>query len=138
MTKYKRKKIFNRTNFEKEIEETKTPEIEKSETVLDKESSSTHQKLPMKPRITSGIKYAYITGIAALLSGIFTPFTLGYELETIVFGILVLFAGLLGGILIFKGVGHKKSYILTLGGTGLMIFSLILIYELAERSLFGG
>jgi len=138
LTKYKRKKIFNRTNFEKEIEETKTPEIEKSETVLDKESSSTHQKLPMKPRITSGIKYAYITGIAALLSGIFTPFTLGYELETIVFGILVLFAGLLGGILIFKGVGHKKSYILTLGGTGLMIFSLILIYELAERSLFGG
>jgi len=138
LTKYKRKKIFNRTNFEKEIEETKTPEIEKSETVLDKESNSTHQKLSMKPRITSGIKYAYITGIAALLSGIFTPFTLGYELETIVFGILVLFAGLLGGILIFKGIGHKKSYILTLGGIGLMIFSLILIYELAERSLFGG
>ena len=138
MTKYKRKKVFDRTNFEKETEETKNPEIEKSETVLDKESNSTHQKLPTKPRITSGIKYAYITGIAALLSGVFTPFTLGYELETIVFGILVLFAGLLGGILIFKGIGHKKSYILTLGGMGLMIFSLILIYELAERSLFGG
>ena len=138
MTKYKRKKVFDRTNFEKETEETKNPEIEKSETVLDKESNSTHQKLPTKPRITSGIKYAYITGIAALLSGIFTPFTLGYELETIVFGILVLFAGLLGGILIFKGIGHKKSYILTLGGMGLMILSLILIYELAERSLFGG
>ena len=138
MTKYKRKKVFNRTDFEKETEETKNPEIEKSETVLDKESNSTHQKLPTKPRITSGIKYAYITGIAALLSGVFTPFTLGYELETIVFGILVLFAGLLGGILIFKGIGHKKSYILTLGGMGLMILSLILIYELAERSLFGG
>ena len=138
MTKYKRKKVFNRTDFEKEPEETKNPEIEKSETVLDKESNSTHQKLPTKPRITSGIKYAYITGIAALLSGVFTPFTLGYELETIVFGILVLFAGLLGGILIFKGIGHKKSYILTLGGMGLMILSLILIYELAERSLFGG
>ncbi len=138
MTKYKRKKVFDRTNFEKETEETKNPEIEKSETVLDKESNSTHQKLPTKPRITSGIKYAYITGIAALLSGVFTPFTLGYELETIVFGILVLFAGLLGGILIFKGIGHKKSYILTLGGMGLMILSLILIYELAERSLFGG
>lgn len=138
MTKYKRKKIFNITNFEKEIEETKNPEIEKSEIILDKESNSTHQKLPMKPRITSGIKYAYITGIAALLSGIFTPFTLGYELETIVFGILVLFAGLLGGILIFKGIRHKKSYILTLGGMGLMIFSLILMHELAERSLFSG
>ena len=138
MTKYKRKKVFNRTDFEKETEETKNPEIEKSETVLDKESNSTHQKLPTKPRITSGIKYAYITGIAALLSGVFTPFTLGYELETIVFGILVLFAGLLGGILIFKGIGHKKSYILTLGGMGLMTLSLILIYELAERSLFGG
>ena len=137
MTKYKRKKVFNRTDFEKETEETKNPEIEKSETVLDKESNSTHQKLPTKPRITSGIKYAYITGIAALLSGVFTPFTLGYELETIVFGILVLFAGLLGGILIFKGIGHKKSYILTLGGMGLMTLSLILIYELAERSLFG-
>jgi|TARA_B110001454_G_C12714144_1_gene431931 hypothetical protein len=138
LTKYKRKKIFNITNFEKEIEETKNPEIEKSEIILDKESNSTHQKLPMKPRITSGIKYAYITGIAALLSGIFTPFTLGYELETIVFGILVLFAGLLGGILIFKGIRHKKSYILTLGGMGLMIFSLILMHELAERSLFSG
>jgi hypothetical protein len=138
LTKYKRKKVFNRTDFEKETEDTKNPEIEKSETVLDKESNSTHQKLPTKPRITSGIKYAYITGIAALLSGVFTPFTLGYELETIVFGILVLFAGLLGGILIFKGIGHKKSYILTLGGMGLMILSLILIYELAERSLFGG
>ena len=93
MTKYKRKKVFNRTDFEKETEETKNPEIEKSETVLDKESNSTHQKLPTKPRITSGIKYAYITGIAALLSGVFTPFTLGYELETIVFGILVLLVG---------------------------------------------
>ena len=86
MTKYKRKKVFNRTDFEKETEETKNPEIEKSETVLDKESNSTHQKLPTKPRITSGIKYAYITGIAALLSGVFTPFTLGHELQTIVSG----------------------------------------------------
>jgi|TARA_B100001750_G_scaffold160548_1_gene129473 hypothetical protein len=138
LTKYKRKKTFNRTNFENEIEENKNPEIEKSEIVLDKESNSTHQKLSTKPRIISGIKYAYIAGIAALVSGIFTPFTLGHELQTIVSGILVLFAGLLGGILIFKGIGHKKSYILSLGGMGLIIFSLILIYELAERSLFGG
>jgi hypothetical protein len=90
----------------------------------------------LKSIIQSGLKYIYIIAAAALLSGIFTPLTINAEITTVVYGMLTIFIGLGGGISIFLGIKNQRfSSILICGGLGMMIISLILIYELAGRSI---
>ena len=86
--------------------------------------------LDLKSILLSGTKYAYIIGAVALLSGIFTPLTLGVEIEDVIFGMLSIFLGLGGGIVIFLGIKLQKfTTIMVCGGLGMMIGSLLLIYE---------
>ena len=46
----------------------------------EQETSSEKTSLDFKSLLLSGTKYAYIIGAVALLSGIFTPLTLGIEI----------------------------------------------------------
>ena len=86
--------------------------------------------LDLKTLLLSGTKYAYIVAAVALLSGIFTPLTLGVEIEDVIFGMLIIFFGLGGGIMIFLGIKYQKfTTIMVCGGLGMMIGSLLLIYE---------
>ena len=102
------------------------------------EISSEKTSLDFKSLLLSGTKYAYIIGAVALLSGIFTPLTLGVEIEDVIFGMLSIFLGLVGGIVIFLGVKYQKfTIIMVCGGLGLMIASLFLIYEIIDKSLLG-
>ena len=90
----------------------------------------------LKSILLSGTKYAYIIAAVALLSGIFTPLTIGVEIEAVIFGMLSIFLGLAGGIVIFLGIKYQKSTIIMVcGGLGMMIASLILIYESTNHSL---
>ena len=90
----------------------------------------------LKSILRSGTKYAYILVAAALLSGIFTPQTLGVESEKVIFGMLIIFLGMFGGVVILLGIKKQKStFLMVSGGVGMMIISLILIYELADRSI---
>ena len=94
--------------------------------------------LDLKTLLLSGTKYAYIIAAVALLSGIFTPLTLGVEIEDVIFGMLIIFFGLGGGIMIFLGIKYQKlTTLLVCGGLGIMIASLFLIYELLDKSLLG-
>tara|TARA_Y100000996_G_C22185501_1_gene504698 strand:- start:302 stop:547 length:246 start_codon:yes stop_codon:yes gene_type:complete len=45
----------------------------------------------IKSIVVSGIKYIYIVAAAALFSGIFTPLTLGVDVEEVFSGILTVF-----------------------------------------------
>ena len=93
--------------------------------------------LDLKSLLLSGTKYAYIIGAVSLLSGIFTPLTLGVEIEDVIFGMLSIFLGLAGGIVIFLGIKYQKlTTIMVCSGLGLMFGSLVLIYELSNKSLF--
>ena len=104
----------------------------------EQEISSEKTPLDLKTILLSGTKYVYIIAAVALLSGIFTPLTLGVEIEDVVFGMLTIFLGLVGGILIFLGVKYQKfTPIMVSGGLGMMIASLFLIYEVIDRSLLG-
>ena len=104
----------------------------------EQEISSEKTSLDFKSLLLSGTKYAYIIGAVALLSGIFTPLTLGVEIEDVIFGMLSIFLGLVGGIVIFLGVKYQKfTIIMVCGGLGLMIASLFLIYEIIDKSLLG-
>ena len=109
------------------------------ETELQEKNISTEKtSLDLKTIFLSGTKYAYIIAAVALLSGIFTPLTLGVEVEDVVFGMLSIFLGLAGGILIFLGVKYQKfTPIMVSGGLGMMIASLFLIYEIIPKPLLG-
>jgi len=88
-----------------------------------------------RPRIISGIKYIYLVGFFALLSGLFHPIIAESPMEDFVYGILILFLGLAGGILVYKGITSSKL-ILTTIGLGITIISLFLVYQMAQYPLF--
>jgi len=96
----------------------------------EQEISSEKTSLDFKSLLLSGTKYVYIVAAVALLSGIFTPLTIGAELENVLFGMLSIFLGLAGGIVIFLGIKNQKfTTVMVCAGLGMMVGSLILIYE---------
>ena len=117
----------------------KEDSIQKDEKIEFEEQEISPEKtsLDFKSLLLSGTKYAYIIGAVALLSGIFTPLTLGIEIEAVIFGMISIFLGLGGGIVIFLGIKYQKFTILMVcGGLAMMFGSLVLIYESTNHSLF--
>ena len=116
-----------------------TEDSNQKETELqEKDNSAEKTPLGLKSLLLSGTKYAYIIAAVALLSGIFTPLTLGVEIEDVIFGMLIIFLGLAGGIVIFLGIKYQKlTTLMVCGGLGMMVASLFLIYELLDKSLLG-
>ena len=103
---------------------------------LQEQETKEKTSFDLKTILLSGTKYAYIIGAVALLSGIFTPLTLDVEIEEVMFGMLSIFLGLAGGIVIFLGIKYQKFTIMMVcGGLGMMLASLILIYESTNHSL---
>ena len=87
--------------------------------------------------VISGVKYVYLIVCFALLSGIFYPLVTGDGWELSLKGIGVLALGLFGGILLYKSItSEKRRGVLMCCGFGLIAVSLIIIYELAEKSLY--
>jgi len=111
---------------------------ENIESKTTKEILSEENPRDLKSILLSGTKYAYIIAAVALLSGIFTPLTLGVEIENVIFGMLSIFLGLAGGVIIFLGIKSQKfTTIMVCGGLGIMFGSLVLIYEVIDKPLFG-
>ena len=103
----------------------------------EKDISAEKTPLDLKTILLSGTKYAYIIGAVALLSGIFTPLTLGVEISDVIFGMLSIFLGLGGGIVIFLGIKYQKfTTIMVCSGLAIMFGSLVLIYESTNHPLF--
>ena len=90
-----------------------------------------------KSILQSGTKYVYIVVIAALFSGVFTPITLGIEIESVVYGILSILLGLVGAILIIKGINSQKPTLIVSAGIGVIFISLITMLLTAGKTLFG-
>ena len=103
---------------------------QKETELQEKNISAEKTPLDFKSLVLSGTKYVYIIAAVALLSGIFTPLTIGIEIENVVFAMLSVFLGLAGGIVIFLGIKYQKfTTIMVCGGLGMMFGSLLLIYE---------
>ena len=118
----------------------KEDSIQKDEKIefQDQEISSEKTSLDLKSLLLSGTKYVYIVAAVALLSGIFTPLTIGAELENVLFGMVSIFLGLAGGIIIFLGIKYQKfTTVMVCAGLGMMVASLFLIYEVIPKSLLG-
>ena len=116
----------------KEDSNQKDEKIELEEQEISYEKTS----FDFKSLLLSGTKYAYIIAAVALLSGIFTPLTIGEEVDSVILGMLSIFLGLAGGIAIFLGIKSQKfTTILVCGGLAMMVGSLILIYESTNHPL---
>ena len=112
------------------------PDSIENEEISSSEISSSENSMDIKSTLLSGSKYVYIIAIAALLSGIFTPLTINAEITTVVNGMLSIFLGLGGGILIFLGIKNQKfSTVMVFSGFAILFASLLLIYEIAGKSL---
>ncbi len=87
-------------------------------------------------KILSGVKYGYLVGFFALLSGIFYPFIQGGTLDYTVSGIVILFVGLAGMILVYKAATSDKRRGIYIGiGFGLIAVSFFYILEFTARPL---
>ena len=85
----------------------------------------------------TGIKYIYLVMFFALLAGFFHPIISGAPFDPVIIGILVLFVGLAGGVLVYKGVSSDKRKAIYLGGGfALIAISLVYIFQLTGRPLF--
>ena len=105
-----------------------------SKAVQDFRTSTPETNKDLKSILLSGTKYIYIIIITAFLSGIFTPLTIGVEIEDVIFGMLTIFLGLGGGVLMFLAI-KKSSMKIFFGGLGIIIAAFILIHELSGRPL---
>ena len=103
-----------------------TQEIEKTE---DTKTSSPNTILSQIPR------YAYLLTFFALLAGIFFPLiTHQANYDGVIQGVATLFLGLVGAILLFKGVtSDKRRKIFIAIGFALISISLALIFILQEN-----
>ena len=85
-------------------------------------------------KIKTGFKYVYLVMFFALLAGFFHPLISGNSFDSVISGVVVLFVGLFGGILVYKSTSSEKRQIIFLaGGFGLIAISLALIFQMTGR-----
>ena len=85
-------------------------------------------------KMLSSFKYGYLIVFFALLSGIFYPVITDTNFEPVISGILVLFLGLAGGVLLYKATTTEtKREIFSGSGFVLIGISLYFIFQLTGR-----
>jgi len=88
----------------------------------------------LESKFLSGFKYVYLVMFFALFSGFFYPLVNHTPFEPVVIGVIVLFVGLAGGLLMYKSItGEKMKYMFLGIGLGLMGTSLYFIFQLTGR-----
>jgi len=85
-------------------------------------------------KILTGFKYIYLVAFFALLAGFFYPLITNTSFDSVMIGVLILFVGLAGGILLYKAATSEKKREIFLGaGFTLMAISLYYIIAIAGR-----
>ncbi len=83
----------------------------------------------------TSFKYIYLVAFFALLSGFFYPLITNTSFDGVVIGVLILFVGLAGGVLLYKATtSEKRRGIFLGGGFALMAVSLYYIFQLTGRA----
>jgi hypothetical protein len=86
------------------------------------------------PKVLTGFKYIYLVTFFALLAGFFHPLITNTSFYGVVIGVLILFVGLAGGVLLYRStISENRRGIFLGGGFALMIISLYYIFQLTGR-----
>ena len=87
------------------------------------------------PKLRVGFKYVYLVVFFALLAGFFHPLIKNTSFDGVISGIIVLFVGLAGGVLLYKSATSEKRREIYLGiGLSLIAISFALIFQITGRS----
>ncbi len=85
--------------------------------------------------VLTSFKYIYLVAFFTLLSGFFYPLITNTSFDGVVIGVLILFVGLAGGVLLYKAAtSEKRRGIFLGGGFALMAVSLYYIFQLTGRA----
>jgi hypothetical protein len=83
----------------------------------------------------TGFKYIYLVAFFALLSGLFHPLITNTSFDDTISGVLILFVGLAGGVLLYRAATSESKRAIFLGsGFALMAISLYYIFQLTGRA----
>jgi ABC-type uncharacterized transport system permease subunit len=86
-------------------------------------------------KMFTGFKYVYLIAFFALLSGFFHPLITNTSFDSVIIGVMILFVGLAGSVLLYKSaVSEKKRGIFLIGGFGLISISLFYIFQITGRA----
>ncbi|KAF6249482.1 hypothetical protein HX860_02345 [Marine Group I thaumarchaeote] len=86
-------------------------------------------------KILIGSKYIYLVAFFALLSGLFYPLINNKSYDGVIIGVLILFVGLGGGVLLYRAAtSENRRGIFLGGGFVLMAISLYYIIQLTGRA----
>jgi hypothetical protein len=86
-------------------------------------------------KMLTGFKYVYLITFFALLSGFFHPLITDTSFDSVVIGVIVLFIGLTGSILLYKAAISEKRRMIFLGvGFALIFISLFYIFQITGRT----
>ena len=83
----------------------------------------------------TGFKYIYLVAFFALLAGFFHPLITNTSFDGVIIGVLILFVGLAGGVLLYRAAtSESKRAVFFGGGFTLMSISLYYIFQLTGRA----
>jgi len=86
------------------------------------------------PKLRVGFKYVYLVVFFALLAAVFNPLIKNTSFDGVISGVIVLFVGLAGGVLLYKSATSEKRREIYLGiGLGLIAISFALIFQITGR-----
>ncbi len=82
----------------------------------------------------TSFKYIYLVAFFTLLAGFFHPIITNQSFDGVIIGVLILFVGLAGGVLLYRAATSEKRRGIFLGvGFALMAISLYYIFQLTGR-----
>ena len=86
-------------------------------------------------KILTGVKYVYLIFFFALLSGLFYPIIeRGASANGVVIGVIVLFIGLAGALLLYKaGTSDKRQKTYLIAGFVILAIATLLVFAAAGR-----
>ena len=85
-------------------------------------------------KILAGAKYVYLIFFFALLSGMFYPVITHSSGDSVVEGVLILFIGLAGALLLYKaGTADKRQKAYLIAGFAILAIALFLVFAAMSK-----
>ena len=89
----------------------------------------------MSSKALTSFKYFYLVIFFVLLAGVFHPLITNTKFDGVIGGVLILFLGLAGGVLLYRSATSENKRALFLGsGFALISISLFYIFQITGRA----